>query len=139
MPRMLLEPLVHEEFQLDTRKEQLGTGVFTHCPIRLQTCVFQRGMNMPVSSGKGIVVMTEPWQDFPIGELFRYSPLSEPGVEMVLCAEYIPDNQGGTMCKNECRIRKYCEQAIYDNDSEWVPTCSRFRRCDEKSVCFKEV
>lgn len=93
---------------------------------------------MPVSSGK-IVAMTERWQDFPVGELFRYSPLSEPGVEMVLCAEYIPDGDGGRMCNNECRIRKYCKQVIGGNDSEWVPQCSRFSRCDEKSVYFKEM
>lgn len=83
--------------------------------------------------------MTESWQDFPVGELFRYSPLSEPGVEMVLCAEYIPGGDGVIMCENECRIRKYCGQAIYGNDSEWVPTCSIFKRHDGRSVCFKEV
>lgn len=103
---------------------------------------------MAISSGRcRIPVMHHPKEFFDIGQPFRYTPLSDKSLEMILvpmeCKDLVGDS--GRWCIGDCQ--DHCVLSDYCNSSKnidpisgetFIPACSVLTRADHANAYFEE-
>lgn len=103
---------------------------------------------MAVSSGRRrIPAMEHPKEFFDIGRPFRYTPLSDKSVEMVLvpteCNDVVDDLVwNGDCCSKYCAVYGWCvssENLDQISGRTFIPACSVSSRIDHANVYFKEL
>lgn len=88
---------------------------------------------MAISSGNSnIKTFSKPGEYFSVGELFTYSPLSQPGVTVLAEVSYVEDiKRVGLSCTHRI-LQQWCckDNNQDDNQNYWKPACGRWERRD---------
>jgi hypothetical protein len=100
---------------------------------------------MAVSSGRcRIKKMTEVREYFKVGEVFEYSPVTEPNTCVLFEVVENRDSDFILGC-DLCSLRRWCDSESNQVEMEdgsmspFIPNCLPRFRSDEKDVYFKKI
>lgn len=100
---------------------------------------------MAVSSGRcRIKKMTRVSEYFNVGEVFEYSPVTDPSTSVLF--EVVENrNSDFTLGCDLCGLRRWCNDELNQAVSKegemepFIPNCMPLFRSDEKDVYFKAI